>query len=179
MPALDDAGGGGGSADLNDAVKLYAEACEYFLAGYRVDKHAARRALILSRVRQFIARAEAIKAGSVSLRSRSAPASARANGDRNSVRQRASTCGSSTDADLRFDDVVGLTQAKQALINAVILPQRQPHLFAGARNHTQASSCTAHWARAKPCLPRLLRLKPTAPFFSQLLRRDEQVARRL
>ena len=130
--ALDDAGGCG-SADLNDAVKLYAEACEYFLAGYRFDKHAARRALILSRVRQFIARAEAIKAGSVSLRSRSAPASARANSDRNSVRQRASTCGSSTDADLRFDDVVGLTQAKQALINAVILPQRQPHLFAGAR----------------------------------------------
>ena len=86
--ALDDSLGGGGDSRASgengapsettlsaSPVRLYAEACEYFLAGYRLDTNSARRALVLSRVRQFIARAEALKAADVvALRSRSAPA---------------------------------------------------------------------------------------------------------
>ena len=164
--ALDDSLGGGGDSRASgengapsettpaSPVRLYAEACEYFLAGYRLDTNSARRALVLSRVRQFIARAEALKAADVvALRSRSAPAgvgarravNVEAGGgtaqrrerrrfhDSGFISKKKSGGCSGEEGEVRFSDVVGLECAKQELVQSVILPQRQPQLFAGAR----------------------------------------------
>ena len=56
------------------AVAYYIASCDYFVAGYRCDLSITRKKLILTRVRNFIARAEMLR---TSLRTRSAPTSSK------------------------------------------------------------------------------------------------------
>ena len=119
------------------AVAYYIASCDYFVAGYRCDLSITRKKLILSRVRNFIARAEMLR---TSLRTRSAPTSSSSSSSTSSSssstgRKRAKTAATvreSTET-TRFSDVVGLDSAKRSLINCVVLPQKQPQLFTGAR----------------------------------------------
>ena len=127
--ALDDNGDG------DSAVKKYISSCDYFIAGYRVDNNPARRSLVIGRVRSFVARAEALKSG-VCLRTQSAPTKMPLKAAPPMPKRRSRTLSGATgiaSEKIRFADVVGLEYAKQELVQSVILPQRQPHLFTGAR----------------------------------------------
>ena len=115
------------------AIAHYAAASDYFVAGYRLDDNQSRRAVILSRVHSFVGRAETLK---TSLRTRSAPTPTTATTN-SRKRPRASTStttsSSSSSTTTTFHDVIGLRQAKQSLIESIILPQKQPQLFTGSR----------------------------------------------
>ena len=126
------------AAQREKAIAYYSASCEYFLAGRKYDRNPTSRTLVLNRVHQFITRSETLK---TSLRSRSAPqpttkssstTSSTSSTSLSKKRPRAST----TSVDVgttTFQDVVGLAAAKQSLIESVILPQKQPQLFTGAR----------------------------------------------
>jgi vacuolar protein-sorting-associated protein 4 len=112
------------------AIAHYAAASDYFVAGYRLDDNQSRRAVILSRVHSFVGRAETLK---TSLRTRSAPTpTTAATNSRKRPRASTTTTTSSTTT-TTFHDVIGLRQAKQSLIESIILPQKQPQLFTGSR----------------------------------------------
>ncbi len=125
------------------AVANYAASCEYFIAGRRLDPDHARKQLVLERVHQFVARAEALtQASAEDLRSRSAPvagsssSSSSSSSSQRTRRGRAATASAASAASadaVSFADVVGQDAAKHALIESVILPQRQPQLFQGGR----------------------------------------------
>ena len=110
------------------AVAHYVQSCDYFVAGYRIDTNPQRRTLILSRIHTFIGRAEALK---TSLRSSSAPQQTNTDNKKSSKRPRSATHPDTPTT--AFTDVVGLHAAKNALINSVLLPQKQPQLFTGGR----------------------------------------------
>ena len=112
------------------AIAHYAAASDYFVAGYRLDDNQSRRAVILSRVHSFVGRAETLK---TSLRTRSAPTPTTATTN-SRKRPRASTStATTTTTTTTFQDVIGLRQAKQSLVESIILPQKQPQLFTGSR----------------------------------------------
>jgi hypothetical protein len=59
---------------------------------------------------------------------------------------------------VRWDDVAGLEQAKEALKEAVILPMKFPQLFTGARPSTRAHTRT-HRRRTYVCRSRRVSLQ--------------------
>ena len=86
---------------------------------------------------------------------------------------------------VKWSDVAGLDQAKEALKEAVILPTKFPHLFKVIfpsfenifskiiprvkENHGEVSFCMGHLVRVNHTWPRLLPQKPTIQHFYQFL----------
>ncbi|KAH9254622.1 hypothetical protein BASA81_007379 [Batrachochytrium salamandrivorans] len=105
----------GGRSRLR-ALELYKEACEHALRGIRVDPSELERAIMVSRVKQWMSRAEVL---STQLKLEKIP---------NRVRWK-------KQLDL---DIVGLDTVKQVLREAMFLPVLQPQLFTGNRQPWRA-----------------------------------------
>ena len=63
-----------------------------------------------------------------------------------------------------FKDIKGLDFSKMALYESVILPQKQPQVFVGARKPFMEYCYMALQGQAKVCLQKLYQMKPTVTF---------------
>eukprot|EP00943_MAST-04B_sp_MAST-4B-sp1_P004818 g4818.t1 len=122
----------------NIAVTPYIKAIEYHIAGYKRDKNEAHRNQIYIKIQTYLERAETVKV--LEMRADEANLKKYVNNDKDNYsiheggnkRRRQSSTSDSEDKIL-FKDIKGLEYSKMALYESVILPQKQPQVFQGAR----------------------------------------------
>ena len=117
-------------------MEHYIKAIEYHIAGYKRDIVVSHKAKVYKNIQSYIERAEVVKvlANSIAESEREPQKSApsvsehqgRRGSDRNSDVSKASGA-------ILFKDIKGLEFSKMALYESVILPQKQPQVFVGAR----------------------------------------------
>ena len=124
------------------AVHQYVRAVELFIAGLRYERHPKTKQLVCAKVKEYLTRGETLKAA---IKQKKAAQKARWHGGRKAVGLGPGESGEQATVralfgdkrpagdGVSFADVAGAEHAKRALTEAVILPQRQPQLFAGAR----------------------------------------------
>lgn len=119
-----------------DAVEHYIKAIEYHIAGYKRDIVASHKAKVYKNIQSYIERAEVVKvlansaAESDCEPQKSAPCVSERQRHRSSERK---SDVSNTSGGILFKDIKGLEFSKMALYESVILPQKQPQVFVGAR----------------------------------------------
>ena len=119
-----------------DAMEHYVKAIEYHIAGYKRDIVASHKAKVYKNIQSYIERAEVVKvlansaAESDCEPQKSAPCVSERQRHRSSERK---SDVSNTSAGILFKDIKGLEFSKMALYESVILPQKQPQVFVGAR----------------------------------------------
>lgn len=127
------------------ALQLYRQGCGYFIAGLRKDRYNTRRKqFVLERVNGFVSRAETLHEA-LQLQQRGKRASAAASRTDShasavdpqtqaiSARVAAMFRGGQEESEALWDQIAGMRTAKEALQEAVVLPQRFPEAFHGAR----------------------------------------------
>ena len=119
-----------------DAMEHYVKAIEYHIAGYKRDSVVSHKAKVYQNIQSYIERAEVVKvlANSIAESDRqpqkSAPSVSEHQGRRGSDRH---SDDSKASGAILFKDIKGLDFSKMALYESVILPQKQPQVFVGAR----------------------------------------------
>ncbi|GMI25884.1 hypothetical protein TrCOL_g9372 [Triparma columacea] len=140
------------SGDFDRALSLYKQSFEYFMTGLKYEKNKARKDTILKRVDGYFKRAEELKkyideqkngggssksdggkkGGSTATKDKK---DSKDNDDEETSKLRGALSSAivSEKPNIQWSDVAGLTSAKEALKETVILPVRFPQLFAGKR----------------------------------------------
>lgn len=135
-----------------EAYKQYSNALDYFMLALKWEKNERSKALIKSKISEYLQRAETLKEHIQQSEEKRAKKAVGANGMANG-----GSAGGGKDKDddqdpevkklraglanaivaekpnVRWDDVAGLEAAKESLKEAVILPIKFPHLFTGKR----------------------------------------------
>eukprot|EP00051_Salpingoeca_urceolata_P032320 m.15256 g.15256 ORF g.15256 m.15256 type:complete len:423 (-) comp4984_c0_seq2:103-1371(-) len=123
------------------AVRLYSNAIDHFVMAIKYEKSETIRQTLRMKTGEYLARAEKLKeflAEKNKAGPQKAVAASGGKGDDDDAEKRALRAALK-DAivmekpTVTFNDVAGLDNAKNALIEAVILPQTLPHLFQGKR----------------------------------------------
>jgi vacuolar protein-sorting-associated protein 4 len=135
------------AGNYKEAFRLYSLALEYFMTSMKYEKNEKRKATIRAKTAEYIERAEQIKEiidsgeDSKNEAAGGGGAASKKMGDKEDKEdhEKEKMKGALEGAILRekpnvkWDDVAGLFQAKEALKEAVIMPIRFPHLFTGKR----------------------------------------------
>ena len=127
------------------AVTHYIRSIEYHIAGYKRDKNVNHRNQIYVKIQSYLERAEMVKTLKLSIEE------ATKNSNNNNTNKKTSNTKnddyinsrrlsnnnnnntSSNEEKIMFKDIKGLEYSKMALYESVILPQKQPQVFQGAR----------------------------------------------
>ena len=131
-----------GAQDYPEALRLYQLAIEYFITALKYEKNDRNKAMIKAKVDEYFARAEHLKDYLDKASKKKKPVGAtdgsskgEADGEEDTEKSRFRLALGSAivkeTPNVRWDDVVGLFQAKEALREAVIMPIKFPQLFAG------------------------------------------------
>lgn len=140
------------AGEFDKALSLYKQSFEYFMTGLKYEKNKARKDTILKRVDGYFKRAEELKkyiddqknggGDSKSPGSKKGGSSTatkdkkdKTDDDEETTKLRGALSSAivSEKPNIQWSDVAGLTSAKEALKETVILPVRFPQLFAGKR----------------------------------------------
>ena len=123
------------SKNYSEAKVHYVEAAETLIQALKFEKQPETRKALRQRAELYISRAkdlqEAIQKDSAKKMDRSAARDGE-NGD-SGLNQALADSILTEKPDVRFDDVAGLENVKQALREAIILPLARPDIFEGAR----------------------------------------------
>ncbi|KAK3806426.1 MAG: vacuolar protein sorting-associated protein 4 [Benniella sp.] len=144
-----------GRGNMEEALKLYQNALEYFLMALKYEKNERTKDTVRTKVIEYMDRAEKIKDHLIRLEAKpkrkALTGSSNGNGGGRSSGKRGSDDEDDDDAETRklrgaltsailtekpnikWSDVAGLDAAKESLKEAVILPIKFPHLFTGNR----------------------------------------------
>lgn len=123
------------------AFSLYQLSLEYFMTALKYEKNEKSKAIIRQKVQEYLERAEKLKTYLSGKSNAKSPVSSNASGkegeeeDEEKSRLRGALAGAimKEKPNVRWDDVAGLLQAKEALKEAVIMPIKFPQLFKGKR----------------------------------------------
>lgn len=130
------------AGDYEKALPLYRRALEYFLTGLKYETNKAAKDQIMDRVSGYMRRAEELKSAldNPAPKGGGGGAATKAKGDgdkdgddKSKMRDALSASIISEKPNVKWEDVAGLEQAKEALKEAVILPTKFPQLFTGKR----------------------------------------------
>lgn len=141
------------SGDYNAALSLYRDALSRFTLGLKYEKNESRKKLILERVEGYMKRAEELRdylnkqaeidrrggggsggsAGGAGTKPKGSGEEEDADAEKKKLRGALSGAVVTEKPNVKWDDVAGLTQAKESLKETVIMPTRFPQLFTGKR----------------------------------------------
>ena len=127
-----------------DAIRLYKKACEIFTTGLKYEKNDATRKQVLSKMDDYLSRAEKLREVLQGAAKQDAPKGGNTStkkkedkdgGDDEKSKLRGSLNSAivTEKPNVKWSDVAGLEGAKEALKEAVILPTKFPQLFTGKR----------------------------------------------
>ena len=133
--------------EYQKAADLYYRAMQYFVVGLKYEKNPARKDAVGRQVERYMRRLEELNkvlqegAAPPSSGGGAATASKKAGGgdegdsksEENQMKNALSGAIVAEKPNVSWDDVAGLEAAKDALKEAVILPQKYPQLFTGKR----------------------------------------------
>lgn len=172
-------------------MKLYVRSLEFFMAGLKYSKNEKTNAIIRTKAKEYMARAERIRAALDSAAASEAskhkaapptqtqpsaaaePAAASGATGRLAGRQAdealRSALGDTLLLDkpnLAWDDVAGLDQARKTLEEAVLLPQKFPQMFVGKRKAWKGILLYGPPGTGKSYLAKVIASVSNASFFS-------------
>jgi vacuolar protein-sorting-associated protein 4 len=154
------------------AQRLYVQTLDCLLVALKHERDVVVRAKIETRAREYMARAEALKAAlerrAMPHEPQSAPAATTTPTAASStaIAESAARTIVRESPNVAWDSVVGLDDAKHALEESVLLPARQPQLFEGVRKPWRAILLYGPPGTGKSYLARALATAAASTFFS-------------
>ncbi|KAG9892624.1 suppressor protein of bem1/bed5 double mutants, partial [Aureobasidium melanogenum] len=174
------------AGEYEKAYQLYYQALELFMLALKWEKNAKSKEMIRAKAAEYMERAEKLKNHLAEQdTNRKKPAAVGSNGktsngaakgkdddgddqDPDSKKLRGALAGAilTDKPNIKWEDVAGLEQAKEALKEAVILPIKFPHLFTGKRQPWKGILLYGPPGTGKSYLAKAVATEANSTFFS-------------